>query len=187
MKLVIILLSASLVILVASLSEFPSFAVSRSVDQDFVKIETANGSYSIDLDYVVSMLNNTILKNRGARQDTINASSYDTVHGEFNSSDHSEILYFDAFLVKKRRIDVSYENNTIGFRKIHHLLNLECIQKDNDNNSCYSFYGELPFRKKPGFYRLVFLAHFDNFTKYYITKMNINGFNSKLTNSTVNN
>lgn len=173
MKFATILLLGSLAVLVAGLSEFHSFAVSRSVDQDFVKIETANGSYSIALYYVVSMTNNTLLKNRGVRQDTINASSYDTLRGEFNSSDITKLLYFDAFLVKKRRIDVSYENETIGFTMIHHLLNLECNQKVTDNNSCYSFYGEVPFRKKPGAYRLVFVAHFDNYTKYYITKMNI--------------
>lgn len=173
MKLLILLMGVSLMIPLASTVRTPLYAVPDSVDPDFVRIDTSNKSYPIDLDYTLMLKNLQIIKNKGAKQEAINGSSYNIVRGEFNSPDRGEMSYFDAFLVKKRRINVDYENGTIKFTKIHHLLNLECNKRDDKNDNCYAFYGELPFRKKPGAYRFVILGHFDNYTKYYVTKMNI--------------
>jgi hypothetical protein len=173
MKLLVLLMGVSLMIPLASTVRTPLYAVPDIADPDFVRIDTSNKSYSIDLDYTLMLKSLQIVKNKGAKQGTINGSSYNIVRGEFNSADRGEMSYFDAFLVKKRRINIEYENGTIKFTKIHHLLNLECNKRDDKNDNCYAFYGELPFRKKPGTYRFVILAHFDNYTKYYVTKMNI--------------
>lgn len=139
---------------------------------DFATVETLGKTYSLALDYTVLPKNNQIIKNQGAEEDVLNASRRTLVRGVFNSPDQDSILDFDAFLIKEHRIAVNYENGTIEFNNQHHLVNLECNFNSTDEG-CRTFYGEFPYRKEPTEYMLVLVAYFNDYEKYYITKVNL--------------
>jgi len=139
---------------------------------DFTTVETLGTSYSFALDYTVFPKNNQIIKNQNAEEDAVNASIRTPVRGVFNSPDQDSILDFDAFLIKEHRIKVDYENGTIEFSNQHHLVNLSCNFNSTDEG-CHTFYGEFPYRKEPTEYMLVLVAYFNDYEKYYITKVNL--------------
>ena len=149
-----------------------TFALNNKTN-DFATVETLGKSFSFALDYTVLPKNNQIIKNQGAEeQDVINASRRTPVRGVFNSPDQDSVLDFDAFLIKEHRIMVNHENGTIGFNNQHHLINLTC-NFNNTDEGCRTFYGEFPYRKEPTEYMLVLVAYFNDYEKYYITKVNL--------------
>lgn len=150
----------------------PAYALANKTSIDFATVETSGKSYSFGLDYTDLLNKSQIVKNENSEEEVINASRRDIVRGVFNSPDRDQIEYFDAFLIKEHRIKVNFENGTLGFSRQHHLINLECNTNDT-NDSCYSFYGEFPFRKQPAEYMLVLVAYYSNYLKYYITKVNL--------------
>ena len=139
---------------------------------DFVTVETLGKSYTLGLDYTVFPKNNQIIKNQNAEDDVLNATRRTPVRGVFNSPDQDSVLDFDAFLIKEHRIVVNLENGTIEFNNQHHLINLTCNFNSTDEG-CRTFYGEFPFRDEPTQYMLVLVAYFNNYEKYYITKVNL--------------
>ncbi len=150
-----------------------TYALNNSTTIDFASVETSGKSYSLALDYTVFLKNNQIIKIQSAEEeDVINASRRTPIRGIFNSPDRHSILDFDAFLIKESRIKINYENGTIGFNRQHHLINLEC-NFNNTDDGCHSFYGEFPYRKQPTQYMLVLVAYFNDYVKYYITKVNL--------------
>jgi len=149
-----------------------TYALNNNSSIDIATVETLGKSYSFGLDYTVLLKKNQIVKNEIAEDDVINATRRDPVRGVFNSPDRDSIVDFDAFLIKEHRIKVNYENGTIGFTNQHHLINLECNFNTTDDG-CHTFYGEFPYRKQPTEYMLVLAAYFDDYVKYYITKVNL--------------
>ena len=149
-----------------------TYALNNKTTIDFATVETLGKSYSFALDYTVLPKNNQIIKNQSAEEDVVNASRRTPIRGVFNSPDQDSILDFDAFLIKEHRIMVDYENGTIGFNNQHHLINLECNFNSTDEG-CHTFYGEFPYRKQPTEYMLVLVAYFNDYVKYYITKVNL--------------
>jgi hypothetical protein len=139
---------------------------------DFVTIETLGNSYSLALDYTVFPKNNQIMKNQSTEDEVLNASRRTPVRGVFNSPDQDSVLDFDAFLIKEHRITVNYENGTIKFNNQHHLINLTCNFNSTDEG-CRTFYGEFPYRDEPTQYMLVLVAFFNDYEKYYISKVNL--------------
>jgi hypothetical protein len=172
----ILILSVLLISILISISigngASPVYALVNKTSMDFATIETLGKSYSFGLDYTALSNKSQIVKNENSDQEIINASRRNIMRGVFNSPDRDQIEYFDAFLIKEHRIKVNFENGTIGFSRQHHLINLEC-NTNNTNDSCYSFYGEFPFRKQPAEYMLVLVAYYNNYLKYYITKVNL--------------
>jgi hypothetical protein len=174
-KTMILILSVALLILIGlSTGNGPSsaYALANKTSVDFATVETLGKSYSFGLDYTALLNKSQIVKNENSEEDVINASRRDIMRGVFNSPDRDQIEYFDAFLIKEHRIRVNFENGTLGFSRQHHLINLQCNTNDT-NDSCYSFYGEFPFRKQPAEYMLVLVAYYSNYLKYYITKVNL--------------
>ena len=171
----ILILSVALISILIGLSTgngaSSAYALANKTSVDFATVETLGKSYSFGLDYTALLNKSQIVKNENS-EDVINASRRDIMRGVFNSPDRDQIEYFDAFLIKEHRIKVNFENGTIGFSRQHHLINLEC-NTNNTNDSCYSFYGEFPFRKQPAEYMLVLVAYYNNYLKYYITKVNL--------------
>jgi hypothetical protein len=149
-----------------------TYALNNNSSIDIATVETLGKSYSFGLDYTVLLKKNQIVKNEIAEDDVINATRRNPVRGVFNSPDRDSIVDFDAFLIKEHRIKVNYENGTIGFTNQHHLINLECNFNTTDEG-CHTFYGEFPYRKQPTEYMLVLAAYFDDYVKYYITKVNL--------------
>lgn len=149
-----------------------TYALNNNSSIDIATVETLGKSYSFGLDYTVLLKKNQIVKNEIAEDDVINATRRNPVRGVFNSPDRDSIVDFDAFLIKEHRIKVNYENGTIGFTNQHHLINLECNFNTTDDG-CHTFYGEFPYRKQPTEYTLVLAAYFDDYVKYYITKVNL--------------
>jgi hypothetical protein len=149
-----------------------TYALNNNSSIDIATVETLGKSYSFGLDYTVLLKKNQIVKNEIAEDDVINATRRNPVRGVFNSPDRDSIVDFDAFLIKEHRIKVNYENGTIGFTNRHHLINLECNFNTTDEG-CHTFYGEFPNRKQPTEYMLVLAAYFDDYVKYYITKVNL--------------
>ena len=149
-----------------------TYALNNNSSIDIATVETLGKSYSFGLDYTVLLKKNQIVKNEIAEDDVINATRRNPVRGVFNSPDLDSIVDFDAFLIKGHRIKVNYENGTIGFTNQHHLINLECNFNTTDDG-CHTFYGEFPYRKQPTEYMLVLAAYFDDYVKYYITKVNL--------------
>ena len=149
-----------------------TYALNNNSSIDIATVETLGKSYSFGLDYTVLLKKNQIVKNEIAEDDVINATRRNPVRGVFNSPDRDSIVDFDAFLIKEHRIKVNYENGTIGFTNQHHLINLECNFNTTDDG-CHTFYGEFPYRKQPTEYMLVLAAYFDDYVKYYITKVNL--------------
>ena len=149
-----------------------TYALNNNSSIDIATVETLGKSYSFGVDYTVLLKKNQIVKNEIAEDDVINATRRDPVRGVFNSPDRDSIVDFDAFLIKEHRIKVNYENGTIGFTNQHHLINLECNFNTTDDG-CHTFYGEFPYRKQPTEYMLVLAAYFDDYVKYYITKVNL--------------
>jgi len=172
----IVILSVALISILISMSMGngvnPTYAVVNKTSTDFATVETLGKSYSFGLDYTTLLKKNQILKNEISEEDLINASRRNIMRGVFNSPDRDQIKYFDAFLIKEPRIKVNFQNGTIGFSRQHHLINLEC-NTNNTNDACYSFYGEFPYIKQPAEYMLVLVAYYDNYLKYYITKVNL--------------
>jgi len=149
-----------------------TYALNNNSSIDIAAVETLGKSYSFGVDYTVLLKKNQIVKNEIAEDDVINATRRNPVRGVFNSPDRDSIVDFDAFLIKEHRIKVNYENGTIGFTNQHHLINLECNFNTTDDG-CHTFYGEFPYRKQPTEYMLVLAAYFDDYVKYYITKVNL--------------
>ena len=149
-----------------------TYALNNNSSIDIATVETLGKSYSFGLDYTVLLKKNQIVKNEIAEDDVINATRRNPVRGVFNSPDRDSIVDFDAFLIKEHRIKVNYENGTIGFTNQHHLINLECNFNTTDDG-CHTFYGEFPYRKQPTEYMLVLATYFDDYVKYYITKVNL--------------
>ena len=149
-----------------------TYALNNNSSIDIATVETLGKSYSFGLDYTFLLKKNQIVKNEIAEDDVINATRRNPVRGVFNSPDRDSIVDFDAFLIKEHRIKVNYENGTIGFTNQHHLINLECNFNTTDDG-CHTFYGEFPYRKQPTEYMLVLAAYFDDYVKYYITKVNL--------------
>ena len=149
-----------------------TYALNNNSSIDIATVETLGKSYSFGLDYTVLLKKNQIVKNEIAEDDVINATRRNPVRGVFNSPDRDSIVDFDTFLIKEHRIKVNYENGTIGFTNQHHLINLECNFNTTDDG-CHTFYGEFPYRKQPTEYMLVLAAYFDDYVKYYITKVNL--------------
>ena len=150
-----------------------TFALDNKTN-DFATIETLGKSFSFALDYTVLPKNNQIIKNQGGEeQDVINASRRTPVRGVFNSADANSIVDLDAFLIKEHRIKVNYANGTIEFSRQHHIINLEC-NFNSTEDGCHTFYGEFPYRKQPTQYMLVLAAYYDDYIKYYITRVNLN-------------
>ena len=149
-----------------------TYALNNNSSMDIATVETLGKSYSFGLDYTVLLNKNQIVKNEIAQDDVINASRRTPVRGVFYSLDRDSIVDFDAFLIKEHRIKVNYENGTIGFTNQHHLINLECNFNTTDDG-CHTFYGEFPYRKQPTEYMFVLAAYFDDYVKYYITKVNL--------------
>ena len=149
-----------------------TYALNNNSSIDIATVETLGKSYSFGLDYTVLLKKNQIVKNEIAEDDVINATRRNPVRGVFNSPDRDSIVDFDAFLIKEHRIKVNYENGTIGFTNQHHLINLECNFNTTDDG-CHTFYGEFPYRKQPTEYMLVLAAYFDDYVKFYITKVNL--------------
>jgi hypothetical protein len=149
-----------------------TYALNNNSSIDIATVETLGKSYSFGLDYTVLLKKNQIVKNEIAEDDVINATRRNPVRGVFNSPDRDSIVDFDAFLIKEHQIKVNYENGTIGFTNQHHLINLECNFNTTDDG-CHTFYGEFPYRKQPTEYMLVLAAYFDDYVKYYITKVNL--------------
>jgi hypothetical protein len=149
-----------------------TYALNNNSSIDIATVETLGKSYSFGLNYTVLLEKNQIVKHEIAEDDVINATRRNPVRGVFNSPDRDSIVDFDAFLIKEHRIKVNYENGTIGFTNQHHLINLECNFNTTDDG-CHTFYGEFPYRKQPTEYMLVLAAYFDDYVKYYITKVNL--------------
>jgi len=149
-----------------------TYALNNNSSIDIATVETLGKSYSFGVDYTVLLKKNQIVKNEIAEDDVINATRRNPVRGVFNSPDRDSIVDFDAFLIKEHRIKVNYENGTIGFTNQHHLINLECNFNTTDDG-CHTFYGEFPYRKQPTEYMLVLATYFDDYVKYYITKVNL--------------
>jgi len=149
-----------------------SYALNNKTNVDFVSVETLGKSYSFGLDYTIFPENNQIIKSQSAEEDSLNASRRTPIRGVFNSPDQDSILDFDGFLIKEHGIKVDYENGTIDFSNQHHLINLSCNFNSTDEG-CHTFYGEFPYRKKPTEYMLVLVAYFNDYEKYYISKVNL--------------
>jgi hypothetical protein len=139
---------------------------------DFAAVETLGKSYTFGLDYTILLNKTQIVKSDIADDDVINASRRTPVRGAFYSTDRDSIEDFDAFLIKEHRIKVNYVNGTIDFNNQHHLINLEC-NFNYTGDGCHTFYGEFPYREQPTQYMLVLAAYFDDYVKYYITKVNL--------------
>ena len=139
---------------------------------DFAAVETLGKSYSFGLDYTVFLNKTQIVKSEIADDEVINASRRTPVRGAFYSSDRDTIEDFDAFLIKEHRIKVNFVNGTIEFINQHHLINLECNFNSTDKG-CQTFYGEFPYREQPTQYVLVLAAYFDDYVKYYFTRVNL--------------
>lgn len=171
-----IILSVALILILILMSvesgSTNTYALNNNSSIDVATVETLGKSYSFGLDYTVLLKKNQIVKNEIAEDDVINATRRNPVRGVFNSPDRDSIVDFDAFLIKEHRIKVNYENGTIGFTNQHHLINLECNFNTTDDG-CHTFYGEFPYRKQPTEYMLVLAAYFDDYVKYYITKVNL--------------
>ena len=149
-----------------------TYALDNKSNTDYAAVETLGKTYSFGLDYTVLSNKNQIVKNEIAQDDVINASRRTPVRGVFYSPDRDSIVDFDAFLIKEHRIKVNYVNGTIEFSNQHHIINLEC-NFNNTDNGCHTFYGEFPYRKQPTQYMLVVAAFYDDYVKYYITKVNL--------------
>jgi hypothetical protein len=149
-----------------------TYAMDNKSNTDYAAVETLGKSYSFGLDYTVLLNKNQIVKNEIAEDQVINASMRTPVRGVFYSPDRDSIADFDAFLIKEPRIKVNYKNGTIEFSNQHHIINLEC-NFNNTDDGCHTFYGEFPYRKQPTQYMLVLAAYFDDYVKYYITRVNL--------------
>ena len=149
------------------------YAQNNNISKDFATIETMGKSYSFGLDYTVLLKKNQVVKNENVEDEFINASRRTPVRGVFNSADANSIVDLDAFLIKEHRIKVNYANGTIEFSRQHHIINLEC-NFNSTEDGCHTFYGEFPYRKQPTQYMLVLAAYYDDYIKYYITRVNLN-------------
>jgi hypothetical protein len=167
----VILISLLIIVSIGN-GSIHTYAINNKTNIDFAKVETLGKSYIFSLDYTVLPKEKQIIKNQYAEEDVVNASMRTPIHGAFNSPDQESILDFDAFLIKEHRIIVNYENGTIGFNNQHHLINLEC-NFNNTIRGCSTFYGEFPYRKQPTDYMLVLVAYYNDYVKYYMTKVSL--------------
>lgn len=172
MMIVLSILLIPILILISVESGSTQAYALNNMTTDFVTIETLGNSYSLALDYTVFPKNNQIMKNQSTEDEVLNASRRTPVRGVFNSPDQDSVLDFDAFLIKEHRITVNYENGTIKFNNQHHLINLTCNFNSTDEG-CRTFYGEFPYRDEPTQYMLVLVAFFNDYEKYYISKVNL--------------
>ena len=166
-----VLLIPILIVIGVESGSTQTYALNNKTTMDFATVETLGKRYSLALDYTV-LPSNQIIKTQSAEEDVLNASRRTLVRGVFNSPDQDSIIDFDAFLIKEHRIAVNYENGTIKFNNQHHLVNLECNFNSTDDG-CRTFYGEFPYRKEPTEYMLVLVAYFNDYEKYYISKVNL--------------